>query len=55
MKTSTLNQNKLNKDMVPRPDSVTRHKMLERFVDQMLVVAMGAASMAILLFFISIG
>lgn len=54
MKTATLNQNKMNKPVVPRPDTATRHKMLERFVDQMLLVAMGAASMAILLFFVSL-
>lgn len=55
MKTATVDQNKMRKTFIPRPDSATRHKMLQRFVDQMLLVAMGAASMALLLFFISIG
>lgn len=54
MRTATVHQGRTNKPVVPRPDSATRHKMLQRFVDQMLVVAIGAASMAIMLFFISL-
>ena len=54
MKTATVSQVKNNQPVFPRPDAVTRRKMLDRFVDQLLVVAIGAACVTALLFFMTL-
>ena len=54
MKSASVYQNTVNRPAIPRPDAVTRRKMLDRFVDQLMMVAVGVASMAILLFFMTL-
>ena len=54
MKTATVSRTKNNRPVFPRPDAFTRRKMLDRFVDQLLVVAIGAACVTALLFFMTL-
>ena len=54
MKTATVSRTKNNRPVFPRPDAFTRRKMLDRCVDQLLVVAIGAACVTALLFFMTL-
>ena len=53
MKT-TVCQNSVNKPAVPYPNAATRKQLLEKFVDQLLVGAIGVASVTVLLFFMTL-
>lgn len=54
MKTTTVYQNPINRPAAPYPNAASRRKLLNKFVDQLLVCAMGVACITALLFFMTL-
>lgn len=51
MKTATIRQNKMHKmPVIPYPNSATKQEMIHKFLDVVLVGAIGAGLAACLLF-----
>lgn len=53
MKT-TVYHNPVNKPAVPYPNAATRRQLLDKFVDQLLIGAIGVACVTALLFFMTL-
>lgn len=53
MKT-TVYQHSVNKPAVPYPNAASRKQLLDKFVDQLLVGAIGVACVTALLFFMTL-
>lgn len=53
MKT-TVCQHSVNKPAVPYPNAASRKQLLDKFVDQLLVGAIGVACVTALLFFMTL-
>ena len=54
MKTASAYENKREYTSIHQSNAATRRQMLDRFVDQLLVVAIGAASVTTLFFFMTL-
>lgn len=54
MKQAILLKNHDNRPAFARPDMATKMKKLDRFLEQMLIVGVIAASMVMMLFFVSL-